>query len=203
MKITGYLTTTLLPVLELIIWALFAAFAALLILRLIFNFSDPNPFGKIGRLGFRIRKLTEKYVYPAMSFLSLYRINVKWAPLLTLLISFFITYFAVQIVGNTFFIIDGLASGIVRQNPKMIVGIVLYALLSILILFIFIRVLSSWFVFARGTFMGFVNRVTNPIMLPVQKLIPPVGMFDLSAMIVLIVISLLQTFVLRVFVYSP
>jgi uncharacterized protein YggT (Ycf19 family) len=43
-------------------------------------------------------------------------------------------------------------------------------------------------------------RVTDPIMLPVQKLIPPVGMFDISAMIVLIVISLLQSFVLNAFV---
>jgi uncharacterized protein YggT (Ycf19 family) len=39
-------------------------------------------------------------------------------------------------------------------------------------------------------------------MLPVQRLIPPVGMFDLSAMIVLILISLLQTVVLRAFVYQ-
>jgi len=37
-------------------------------------------------------------------------------------------------------------------------------------------------------------------MLPVQKLIPPFGMFDISAMIVLIVIGLLQNFVLRAFV---
>jgi YggT family protein len=199
----GYLEGTLFPVIAWIIWTLFAAFAMLLLLRLIFNFSDPNPFGKIGRLGFRIRKLTEKWVYPAMRFLAMYRVNVKWAPLLTLLLAFLLTFFALQIIGNTCFIIDKFADGVVRQNPKLIVGIVLYALLSILILFIFVRVLSSWFVFTKNTFMGFVNRVTNPIMLPVQKLIPPVGPLDISAMIVLIVISLLQNFVLRAFVYAP
>jgi uncharacterized protein YggT (Ycf19 family) len=43
-------------------------------------------------------------------------------------------------------------------------------------------------------------RVTDPIMIPVQKVIPPLGMFDLSAMVVLIVIGLLQAFVLSVFV---
>jgi uncharacterized protein YggT (Ycf19 family) len=43
-------------------------------------------------------------------------------------------------------------------------------------------------------------RVTDPIMLPVQRLIPPVGMFDLSAMIVLIVIGLLQSVVLNIFI---
>jgi YggT family protein len=75
-------------------------------------------------------------------------------------------------------------------------------LLSVLVLFIFIRFLSQWFVFTRKTFLGVVMRVTNPIMLPVQKLIPPIGMFDISAMIVLILIGLLQAAVLNIFVRS-
>jgi YggT family protein len=89
---------------------------------------------------------------------------------------------------------------VITGNPKMFIGIVLYALLSILVLFIFIRFLSQWFVFTRKTFLGFVMKVTNPIMLPVQKLIPPIGMFDISAMLVLILIWLLQSIVLNVFV---
>ena len=83
----------------------------------------------------------------------------------------------------------------------MIVGFVLYGLLSMLVLFIFIRFISTWFVFTRKTFLGFVKKVTDPIMLPVQRLIPPIGMFDISAMIVLIAISFLQSIVLRIFIY--
>ena len=37
-------------------------------------------------------------------------------------------------------------------------------------------------------------------MLPVQRLIPPIGMFDISAMIVLLLIGLLQSIVLNIFV---
>jgi YggT family protein len=107
-----------------------------------------------------------------------------------------------QIVANTFFVIDGLTAGVVNGNPKVFIGFVLYGLLSVLILFIFIRFISSWFVFTRNTFLGFVRRVTDPILLPVQKLIPPIGIFDLSALIVLILISLLQAVVLNIFVYS-
>jgi len=47
-----------------------------------------------------------------------------------------------------------------------------------------------------------VMKVTNPIMIPFQKLIPPIGMFDISAMVVLLLISFLQVLVLRVFVYQ-
>ena len=117
-------------------------------------------------------------------------------------IGFVLTYFFMQIVGNTFFVIDGLTAGVVTGNPKLVIGFVLYGLLSILVLFIFIRFLASWFVFTRNTFLGFVTTVTNPIMLPVQRLIPPVGMFDISAMVVLLLISFLQSIVMRVFVYQ-
>jgi YggT family protein len=190
------------PIFSLIVWSLFGVFLGMLILRIIFNYADPNPFGKVGRFGFKVRKLTERWVYPAARFFATYGISTRWAPLLTMFIGFVLTYFLLQIVGNTFFVIDGLTAGVVTGNPKVVIGFVLYGLLSILVLFIFIRFLASWFVFTRNTFLGFVMKVTNPIMLPVQRLIPPLGMFDISAMIILLLISFLQSIVMRVFVYQ-
>ena len=194
------LSLTVYPIVWLILWGAFLVFLMLLVLRLIFNYADPNPFGAVGRFGFKIRKITERFVYPAARFLANFRIDTRFAPLVTIFIALVLTYFASRIIGDTFFVIDGLTAGIATGNPKMIIGFVLYGLLSVLILFIFIRFISHWFVFTRNTFLGFVMRVTNPIMLPFQKLIPPIGMFDISAMVVLILISLLQSFVLSVFV---
>ena len=171
-----------------------------LLLRMIFSYTDPNPFGKIGRFGFKVRKVTERWVYPAARFLANFRIDTRLAPLLTMFIGLVFTYFALQIVGNTFFVIDGLSAGVATGNPKVVIGFILYGLLSLLILFIFIRFISSWFVFTRNTFLGFVRRVTDPILLPVQRLIPPIGMFDISAMIVLLLIGFLQSIVLNIFV---
>ncbi len=171
-----------------------------MLLRMIFNYTDPNPFGAVGRFGFKVRKATEKWVYPAARFFAMYRINTRLAPILTMLIGLVVTYFAMQIVGNTFFVIDGLTTGILTGQPKVVIGMIIYGLLSIYILFIFIRFISSWFVFTRKTFLGFVKRVTDPVMIPVQKLIPPIGMFDISAMLVLLVIGFLQSIVLRIFV---
>src|SRR5690606_14429283 len=102
----------------------------------------------------------------------------------------------------TFFIMDGLSEGIISGSPKRVIGFVLYALLSIFVLFIFIRFLSSWFVFKANSFLGFVTRVTDPVVRPVQKIMPPVAMFDLSPMIILIIVWLLQSVVLSVFVRS-
>lgn len=194
------LTSLVYPWFNLAVWAVFGVFLAVLLLRLVFNYSDPNPFGAVGRFGFKIRRLTEKWIYPAARFFAMYRIDTRLAPLLTMFIALVLTYFFTQIIGNTFFVIDGLTTGIVRGNTWIFIGFLIYGLLSILILFIFIRFIASWFVFANKTFLGFVMKVTNPIMLPVQRLIPPVGMFDISAMIVLLLIGFLQTIVLNVFV---
>ncbi len=190
------------PIVSLVVWCLFGVFLGVLLLRLIFNYADPNPFGKVGRFGFKVRKATEKWVYPAARFFAMYRIDTRLAPILTILIGLIVTYFAMQIVGNTFFVIDGLTNGILAGNPKAVVGYILYGLLSVLILFIFIRFISTWFVFTQKTFLGFVKKVTDPIMIPVQRLIPPIGMFDISAMIVLLLIGFLQSIVIRVFVNS-
>jgi YggT family protein len=202
MNTQSFLLNEVYPIVWLIITIAFLVFAAALILRLIFNFTDPNPFGTIGRFSFKLKKLTDKYVYPAARLLANFKINTRYAPLVTMLVAGVLVYFALGIIKNTFFIVDNLSESIKSGNVKAFVGFVIYGLLSVLILFIFIRFLSSWFVFTRNTFLGFVQKVTDPILLPAQRLIPPIGMFDISAMLVLILIGFLQTIVLRIFVYS-
>lgn len=198
----GYLSANVYPIVRMILWGAFLILLALLVLRLIFNYSDPNPFGKIGRFGFRVRKLTESLVYPAARMFATFRIDVRLAPLVTMFIALVLTYFASSIIHDAFFVIDGLSAGVITGNPKMFVGFVLYGFLSLLILLIFIRFISSWFVFTKNTFFGFVKRVTDPIMIPVQKIIPPIGIFDISAMLVLLAVGFLQSIVLNVFVRS-
>ena len=64
------LSATVYPIISIIVWALFGVFLGMLVLRMIFSYTDPNPFGKIGRFGFKVRKVTEKWVYPAARFLA-------------------------------------------------------------------------------------------------------------------------------------
>jgi YggT family protein len=177
-------------------------FVALMLGRLILNYTDPNPFGKIGRLAFRYRKLTERFVYPAARFLARFGIDVRLGPILTILIVAVLTYFLLQIIADVLYIAGGLSAGIANNNLKVFVGYFLYAVISLFMFLVFMRVLSSWFVFTKNTFFGFVRRVTDPVILPLQRLIPPIGMFDLSALILLILLSLLQQFIMRLFVYS-
>src|SRR5215207_7126333 len=100
------LSTNVYPIIWLILWGAFLVFLTLLILRLIFNYADPNPFGTLGRFGFRIRKITERFVYPAARFLANFRIDSRYAPLATMFVALVVTFFASQIIGSMFFIID-------------------------------------------------------------------------------------------------
>jgi YggT family protein len=189
------------PIISAIVFWAMSVFVGLLAIRMIIAFADPNPFGTVGRFGYQLRKYTNRFVQPAADFLFAYRIDKKYAPILTAFVMCVLAYFALQIVWGTFFIIENLADSLTNYNVKKLIGIILYALLSIYILFIFLRILSSWFVFGRKTFFGFIRRVTDPVMLPVQRLIPPLGMFDISAMVVLIVLQLIQNFILRSLIF--
>jgi len=197
--IIPYLSGLIYPILSLLVWLVFLVFVLILLLRLILSYADPNPFGAIGRFGFKIRRFTEKWVYPSARFLATFRIDTRLAPILTILVASVITYFAMSIVYETFRVIDKFGEVTFTGNVKGFIGLIIYALLDVLVLFIFIRFISSWFVFHRKTFLGFVKRVTDPIMIPAQRIIPTVGMFDLSAMVVLILISFVQMIVVSVF----
>jgi YggT family protein len=177
-------------------------FTALLLLRMLFSYTDPNPFTKLGRFSFKLRKLTEKYVYPAARFLARFGIDTRLAPIMVILITAVLAYFFLQIVGDVLFIANGVTAGIINNNAKILFGFILYALISLFMFFIFMRVISSWFVFAKNTFFGFAVRVTDPVIKPLQRIIPTIGMFDLSALIALIVLGLLQGFVKQFFIYS-
>lgn len=59
-------------------------------------------------------------------------------------------------------------------------------------LVILARVLLSWVdPQGRSTFAGFIIQTTEPILGPVRKLLPRTGMFDLSPIIVILVLTAL------------
>lgn len=66
----------------------------------------------------------------------------------------------------------------------------IFSLLSLLIL---IRVIISWVnPNPYNQFVRIIYQLTDPILLPFQRLLPPMGGFDLSPIIALLVIDLLR-----------
>lgn len=74
----------------------------------------------------------------------------------------------------------------------MLVDVVVNAeglLISALIFAIIVQALSSWFApTGMGKFSIFLHDITDPIILPLRRMIPPFGMLDLSPMIAILIL---------------
>ena len=72
---------------------------------------------------------------------------------------------------------------------------VLYQFLSLVELLIVLRVILSWVAspVSRNPFVQLVRQVTEPILAPIRSILPRTGMFDLSPMVALFAIYLLQS----------
>jgi YggT family protein len=162
---------------------------ALVLLRTLANYADLNPFGWPART---IRSLTDPLVNPVRRGLLRSGLEPKLAPLLTILIAALLGWFAVQLVGKVLFTLNGIVKSLNGGDIISLVGYLLYGLLAVFSLMIFMRIVFSWGVSSVNRVLRFLIRVTEPVLGPFRRLIPPLGMFDISPIVVLLLISLFQ-----------
>ena len=74
---------------------------------------------------------------------------------------------------------------------------VLYQFLSLVELLIVARVILSWVASptSRNPVVQIIRQATDPILLPIQSILPRTGMFDLSPMVALFAIYALQSLI--------
>jgi YggT family protein len=74
---------------------------------------------------------------------------------------------------------------------------VLANILAIYLVIMILRAVLSWFPVRGGTFLATLNNLlfelTEPVLRPVRKVIPPAGMFDVAFMIVFFGLFILQS----------
>jgi YggT family protein len=80
-----------------------------------------------------------------------------------------------------------------RGNPLYVIG-------EIYVLILFARAILSWFPYDPTSPLNGVRRViftvTEPVLAPFRRLIPPIGMIDISFLVAIIVVQLIVTNVL-------
>ncbi|MCU1464288.1 MAG: hypothetical protein JWM72_216 [Actinomycetia bacterium] len=78
---------------------------------------------------------------------------------------------------------------------------VLCAALNVYLLVLVARAILSWFPVRPGTGLASILRVlmqlTEPVLAPVRRIIPPAGMFDLSFIVVFIGLQIIISAVLK------
>jgi YggT family protein len=166
---------------------------ALMLIRTLVNYADLNPFGWPART---IRSVTDPLVNPVRRGLLRSGLDPKIAPLLTILIGVLLGYFAVQLVWAVLFTANGIVVSLQGGAIISLVGYTLYGLLAVFSLLIFMRIVFSWGVSSVNRVLRFLIGVTEPVLGPFRRLIPPLGMFDISPIVVLLLIQLFQQAIL-------
>ena len=174
-------------------WAISAIIVAvivLMVLRLIADAMDLNPFGWMSRT---IHRLTDALVVPVRGGLRNFGMDPKFAPLVAILLVILLGYFLLQLVGTIATTIAGVLVGVQEGAMISVLGFLLYGAISIYILLIIIRIVFSWgMVSYSNRLMRFLVDVTEPLLGPLRRIIPPLGWIDISPIVAFIILWLFQ-----------
>ena len=64
-------------------------------------------------------------------------------------------------------------------------------LCEVLTVAIFLRVILSWFQTSPNTLTHILDRITEPILAPLRRIIPRAGMFDFTPMVAIILLQVI------------
>jgi YggT family protein len=167
------------------------AVIVLMILRLIADQMDLNPFGWTSRT---IRRLTDTFVIPVRGGLRNFGgMNPDFAPLVVILITILMGYFVSRLMTTIAETFAGVLNGVQRGAMIMVVGYILYGFLSIYILLIIIRIIFSWGQTSyRNRVMRFLFKATEPLLGPLRRMIPLLGWLDISPLVAILILMLFQ-----------
>jgi YggT family protein len=182
--------------LRLIVWYAVAcsiiAVIVLMLLRLLVTYADMNPFS---RTFINIRSLSDPLVNPVRRSLARAGVDPKYSPLVVILVALVLGYFTVQLTTEVLNTIKGITVSFQSGAFISVVGYLLYGVLAVYTLLIFMRIVFSWGASSVNRVMRFLIHVTEPVLAPFRRIIPPLGMFDISPIVVLLLLRLLQEFV--------
>jgi len=162
---------------------------ALMLARLILNKADLNPFS---RPVIMVRRWTDPMVNPVRRPLVQMGFSPNVAPLVVILIAILLGYFASQFIGTVLATTAGLIRSVMFRSPISFVGWLIFGTLAMYSLMIFARIILSWGVSPHNRLLHFLIRATEPVLGPFRRIIPPLGMIDISPIVVLFLLDLFQ-----------
>ena len=174
-------------------WMVIAAIIAiigLMVIRLIITAADPNPFNWISRTS---RRLSDPFVMPVRGGLLRATVDPKFAPLVVILITVLLGWFFLSLCGEVASTLGGLILSVKRRDAISGLGFILYGAISIYMLLIFIRIVFSWGMISyKNRLMRFLIDVTEPLLGPLRRIIPPLGIMDISPIFAFLILWLLK-----------
>lgn len=170
--------------------AVIVAMIVLMLVRLALNYADLNPFGAPVML---VRRWSDPFINPVRRGLLNFGFAPNAAPLVAILIAILLGYLAVSLADDLISTLVGASVSARAGRPVALVGSVLYGALAIYATLIFARIVFSWGqVSYSNRIMRFLVNATEPLLGPLRRMIPPLGPFDISALVAFFLIWLFQ-----------
>jgi YggT family protein len=170
---------------------LIIAAIVLMALRLLLNYADLNPFSRPVLL---VRSLTDPFINPVRRSLLGFGFSPNMAPLVTILIVILVGWLALSLSNDVISTFYGMFLRAREGRMVALVGTLLYGFLSVYSMLILIRIIFSWgMVGLSNPVMRFLVRATDPLLVPLRRIIPPLGFFDISPLVAFLLIWLFQT----------
>ncbi|HYT50162.1 MAG TPA: YggT family protein [Pyrinomonadaceae bacterium] len=179
--------------------AIIVAAILLIILRSIFNYIDVNPFTWHAR---NVRRATDPVIAPVRAMLLAFRLDPKVAPFIVVILILIAGYLVVQVAGTLLNTIAGIlyaVSSHTADMPIAIIGYLLFGFLGLYTLAIFVRIIFAWVGASYANrCMRFLVRLTEPLLGPLRRMVPMVGLFDISPIIAFLILWVCQAAVARI-----
>ena len=173
----------------------------LMIVRLIADLMDLNPFGWASRT---VRRLTDWLVIPVRGGLRDVGADPKFAPLVVILIAILLGFFLAWLAETIFVTVIGVIESTQRGAIITLFGYIIYGLLSLYLLLISMRIIFGWARLSyQNRLMRFLVDTTEPLLGPLRRMIPPLGMFDISPLVAGLIIWLFRTAVAVTLLSGP
>jgi YggT family protein len=120
-------------------------------------------------------------------------VDPKYSPLVVILLVILLGYFVLQLSSTIGGTIGGVLVSLQTGAIVAALGFILYGIISIYILLIFIRIIFSWgMVSYSNRIMRFLVDATEPLLGPLRRIIPPLGVMDISPIVAFLILWLFQ-----------
>ena len=179
-----------------ITWGIIAVTSAailLILLRSLFKYLDLNPFTWSVRT---VGRLTDPVIHSVRRLLIGFRIEPRVAPFIAVVLILVFGYFTFMLAENVLNTAAGILYVLSRPwagAPAAIIGYLLFGFLGLYTLMIFLRILFSYLTTGYpNRWVRLLYRSTEPLLAPLRRLIPAVGMFDVSPIVAFVILYLLQ-----------
>jgi YggT family protein len=171
------------------ITALIVSAIVLIALRSLLNYMEMNPFT---RTAISLRRATEPVLSRVRAVLIGFRLDPKVAPFIAVILIILAGYMVILVLQSVLNTVAGIIYALSARQlgaPVAIIGYLIFGLLSLYTLTIFLRIIFSWLGFSYSNrLMRFVFNVTEPLLGPLRRNVPAVGMFDISPIIAFLIL---------------